>query len=121
MNGSSALGSGAVMPSKGRAARRMARYLLVRLVTVGLTISLGVFATILLANRDGAIDGVVERDIQMGVLYRTESGLWADLTPEQVASRQLDMENAACRVISAGLAMRWPFNGARRLPRAPMM
>lgn len=117
MDSSPALGSGAVMPSKGHAARRMARYLLGRFVTVGLAISLGVFATILLANRNGAIDAVVESDIQMGVLYRTAGGLWDDLTPKEVASRQLDWENDAglhlpfllrhLRWLGNALAFRW--------------
>jgi len=95
----------------------MTRYLLVRLVTVGLTIALGVFATIVLANRNGAIDTVVANDIWYGAEYRVAAGLWGDISAEEVEIRKQAMEEAAglhlpylarhLRWLGNALAFRW--------------
>ncbi len=84
-----------------RAARRMARYVLVRLGTILLTIFGGVFATIVVANQAGTIDFIVPGDIDELVLNRVYSGVWADLTPEQLEQERLDMQR------SAGLHLPW--------------
>jgi peptide/nickel transport system permease protein len=71
---------------------RMVRYALVRLVTIGLTILLGVFLTILVLNRNGAMDAIVQGDVDFGIYYNQMSGVWADLTPEQIEQQRWDME-----------------------------
>jgi len=101
----------------------MLRYLLSRLITVGVTIALGVLITILLANRDGAIDLVVENDIRRGVEYRAASGQWGDLSADEVERRQQAMEESAglhlpyiprhLRWLGNALAFRWGEASAR--------
>lgn len=108
---------GALRSPAGRGTLRLARYLLVRLVTVGLTISLGVFATVVLANRRGAIDQVVRNDIRNGVEYRLAAGLWTAETAEEAQHLQWEMEESAglhlpflprhLRWLGNALAFRW--------------
>jgi peptide/nickel transport system permease protein len=74
---------------------RMVRYAMVRLVTIGLTILVGVFLTILVVNRTGVMDAVVQGDIDYGIQYYILSGVWAELTPEQVEQQRWQMEERA--------------------------
>jgi len=101
----------------------MLRYLLSRLITVGVTIALGVLITILLANRDGAVDQVVENDIRRGVEYRVASGQWGDISAGEAERRQQAMEESAglhlpyiprhLRWLGNALAFRWGEASAR--------
>ena len=84
----------------------------------GLTIALGVFVTIVLANRSGAIDTVVANDIWYGAEYRVAAGLWGDISAEEVEIRKQAMEEAAAALAAprSRPAARAP---AARKPRRP--
>ena len=88
-------GEGVKGSPAGRGFLRLAKYLLVRLVTVAFTIALGVFVTIVLANRTGAIDMVVRTDIQSGVEYRLASGAWGEVPVEEAGRLQQALEEEA--------------------------
>jgi peptide/nickel transport system permease protein len=66
---------------------RTARYLIARILTISITIFVGVFITVVIANRGGQIDAGVQRDVDQKVANEiSAASCWfCDHTPEQQA------------------------------------
>lgn len=66
-----------------RPAFRVAKYFVLRLVTISLTIVIGVFLTVLIANRGGFVDEVVAQEVQDLVWDARYNGYFDDVPAEQ--------------------------------------
>jgi peptide/nickel transport system permease protein len=59
---------------------RIARYVFVRALSIALTIVIGVFVTVLIANRGGTIDASVERQVEHDIYSEDIMPLWREGT-----------------------------------------
>ena len=92
---------------------RVAKYLLVRLLAISITIILGVFVVILVANKDGQIDQMVMSEVQDNL--RQERGVYnVTLTQEaqeRINQRQMELEEeAGLNLPFIPRHLRWTFN-----------
>lgn len=79
-------------------ALRILRYILTRLVTIALTIALGIFLIVVISNAGGYIDASVRNDIANEMMAMRYSDLFDNLSPEQyeqaVAEYQARIEDS---------------------------
>jgi len=92
---------------------RVAKYLLVRLLAISITIILGVFIVILVANKNGQIDQMVMSEVQDNL--RQERGVFNVILTqegqERINQRQMELEEeAGLNLPFIPRHLRWTFN-----------
>jgi peptide/nickel transport system permease protein len=102
--------------ASSRTLRRLARYILVRVATIAVTIVIGVFLTVVITNRGGVIEQSVQMEIRFALNQAVIQG-WLSNTPleEQnkiIAQAQWEMEEKAGLHDPSYLRrnLRWTFN-----------
>lgn len=91
--------------------KRVTVYLIVRLLTISLTIMIGVFLTVLVVNRAGVMDQSVMDKVENDLLEIKKSDYWNSLqTDEQDAMRSQMIEDAGLHLSYPLRSLRWTFN-----------
>lgn len=87
--------------------KRVTGYLFVRLLTISLTIFVGVFLTLLIVNRSGAVDDSVMEKLEAEFKQIEHSDYGASLQPEEWEALQAQM------IDDAGLNLAYPTRTLR--------